>query len=186
MKIALFFMMIIFLATPGCGPTAVENAPPGIVAGKITLFNVADPENAGQWFDFSEGRIIIETDEHKQGDFCLFGTHLRSVWPVECGMQDSQPDSLWRHESNPTYDYKTPDEFKKNADVPIYSGHVYYMVTGEGHYARIKVVGTEMNDDASAFNSITFYWGYQPDGTEVFVREVDDAPPANDGEETGE
>lgn len=184
MTVRLLIFALLVAALTGCGPTAVENAPPGVDSGKITLFNIADAENAGQWFDFSEARIIVEGDEHKQGDFCLFKTFLRSSWPVTCGIQDSQPDSLWRHTANPTYDYEVPDATRKNADVAIYSGHVYYMMTGEGHYARIKIVDTgEMNDNATSFNYITFYWGYQPNGTEFFGVNPDGSPVTREGDE---
>jgi hypothetical protein len=186
MTIRLLILVFLICTLTACGPTAVENAPPGVKSGKITLYNISDSENAGQWFDFSEARVIIEADEHKQGDFCLFRTFLRSIWPVTCGIQDSQSDSLWRHTANPTYGYETPDSVKSNADVAIYTGHVYYMTTGEGHYARIKVVATEMNDDATSFNSITFYWGYQPNGTEFFGVNPDGSPVLREGEEEGQ
>jgi len=151
-----------------CGTTTVENAPPGVICEKFTLINVEDPESPGVWFDFTAGGAVIERDAHKVGDFCLYKTFLRSSWPVKCGIQDSQADSLFRHVTNPTSGYEFPSEILKNADVAIYSGHTYYMVTGEGLYARIKIVEEVLNPDATAYEHITFYWAYQPKGHEYF------------------
>jgi hypothetical protein len=163
-----------------CGPTTVENTPPGVISGKFTLVNVEDPESPGVWFDFTAGGAVVERDAHKVGDFCLFKTFLRSSWPVTCGIQDSQADSLFRHIANPTYDYITPSEILKNADMPIYSGHVYYMITGEGLYARIKIVEEVFNPDATAYEHITFYWAYQPKGHEYFGVNPDGSPVEED------
>jgi hypothetical protein len=176
-------MAVIAFILFGCGPTAVEDCPPGVVCGKITLFNSADPGNEGAWFDFSAGRAIVEPQEHGEVDFCLFKTFLRSSWPVVCGIQDSQADSLHRRSVSPEYDYEFPDENRKNLDMAIYSGHVYYFKTGEGHYAKIKIVETELNADATSYNYITFYWAYQPDGTPYFGINPDGTPVLRENDE---
>jgi hypothetical protein len=169
-------VLIFGLLLISCSPTPVEQSPPGVVSGKFKLINVQDPDNPGVWFDFTAGGAVIEADERKEGDFCLFKTMLRSSWPVACGIQDSQADSLFRHIANPTYDYKTPTEILKNADVAIYSGHVYYMITGEGLYARIKIVDSILNANATAYEYITFYWAYQPEGHEYFGADAQGRP----------
>jgi hypothetical protein len=166
----------VILIFSGCGPSAVENCPPGVICQKITLYNQADPGNENVWFDFSEGRAIIEAEGHKDGDFCLYKTFLRSSWPVECGIQDSQADSLHRRTENPEYDYIFPDENRKNADLAIYSGHVYYFITGEGHYAKLKILNSEWNSDATSYNFLTFEYAYQPNGTKYFGVNPDGTP----------
>jgi hypothetical protein len=168
MTLRIWPVLLIGLLCISCGPTPVENAPPGVTAGKFTLINFEDEKNPGVWFDFTTGGAVYGGENRKEGDFCLFKTFLRSSWPVPCGIQDSQADSLYRHLANPTYDYVTPNETLKNADVAIYSGHVYYMQTAAGLYARIKVVENVLNFDATAYEYITFYWAYQPEGHEYF------------------
>jgi hypothetical protein len=183
MRIYLLPVLIFILYLPGCGPSAVENCPPGVVCGKITLYNQADPGNEGVWFDFSAERTIVEAEQHTEGDFCLFKTFLRSSWPVVCGIQDSQADSLHRRSVHPTTGYEYPDENRKNLDVAIYSGHVYYFVTREKHYAKIKIVDMVLNPDATSYDYITFYWAYQPSGTEYFGVNPDGTPVLREGEE---
>ena len=180
MTTRIFLLIALAAVFLSCGPTAVENTPPGVTSGKFTLVNVEDTQSPGVWFDFTAGGAVIERDTHKAGDFCLFKTFLRSSWPVKCGMQDSQADSLFRHVTNPTSGYEFPSEVLKNADMPIYSGHVYYMITGEGLYARIKIVEEAFNDDATAYEHITFYWAYQPKGHEYFGANPDGTPVEED------
>ncbi len=165
-RIILIFLAALVLIS--CGATPVEETPPGVISGKYTLINFEDPENPGVWFDFTKGGAVLNSEHRTEGDFCLFKTFLRSSWPVPCGIQDSQPDSLFRHIANPTYGYSTPTQTLKNADVAIYSGHVYFMLTNEGLYGRIKIVDMALNSDATAYEYITFYWAYQPKGHEYF------------------
>ena len=171
--IPVFLAGLLFLS---CGPTPVEDTPPGVISGKFTLVNFEDAENPGVWFDFTSGGAILDSEDRTEGDFCLFKTFLRSSWPVACGIQDSQADSLFRRLANPTYEYVTPNDTLTNADVAIYSGHVFYMKTVEGLYARIKVVASAWNSNATAYEYITFYWAYQPEGHEYFGADAQGKP----------
>ena len=183
MFIKMVLALMVCLMLSSCGPTYVEAAPPGVIAGKFKLINFEDPENPGVWFDFTQGGAVLNSDKRKEGDFCLFKTFLRSSWPVACGIQDSQADSLYRRIANPTYDYITPTETLKNADVAIYSGHAYYMKTAEGLYGRIKIVEEKLNSNATAYEYITFYWAYQPKGHEYFGADEHGNPIVQEGME---
>ena len=101
------------------------------------------------------------------------------------GIQDTQPQSLNRDKHAPTSGYeKSAKGSGKDVKVPIYSSHVYWITTKEGHYAKLKIAAAEMNADGSGYDRLVVKWVYQPDGSTDFTGKPE-TPEGPDGQAEG-
>ncbi|MEO7992967.1 MAG: hypothetical protein ABI743_01100 [bacterium] len=181
-------LTIALLALTSCGfSTPKDEFPPGLPHGEFTLptdapwFDSAD--KPGARFDFSAGAWVFEPDAPKEGDIAFYRTFMAGSGPLHVGLQDTMPESLNYTKMAPTSGYDTAPEGNSNdVKMPIYSSHVYWIKTAEGHYAKIKIDAAEMNADGTGYDRLVIKWVYQPDGSDDFHGKANPGDGATNGE----
>lgn len=174
LSLFLLLLVTLFFALVGCGfSTPEEEYPPGLPHGEFTLPTDApwfdDATKPGARFDFSAGAWVYEPNDPKDGDLAFYKTFLAGSGRTNVGLMDTQPESLNRSQTAPTSGYEeSADGSGNDVIVPVYSSHVYWIRTGEGHYAKIKIAASEMNAQGTGYDRLVVKWVYQPDGSTDF------------------
>jgi hypothetical protein len=168
-----FFMIFLPLLKQSCNE---PDWPAGLPHGEETLTNFDDQTSPGAYFDFSQGAILYGEEGKAQGDIYLERTQLAGNPALGVAFHDDLADSLLYKTTAPSLDWTLQPNPDTPARLPIYSGHCVWIKTGEGNYAKIKILATESNTDVSSFNYIRFEWIYQPNGSKEFTPNLEAEP----------
>ncbi|HYE78440.1 MAG TPA: HmuY family protein [bacterium] len=172
MRLPPLLLLPLCLLLGACSTAPAEEFPPGLPHGEFTLPTDApwfdSTEKPGARFDFSSGSWVYEPNDPQNGDIAFAKTFIKGSGKLGVGIQDTQPQSLNYDKAAPTDGYETgPGGVDFN--VPVYSSHVYWVKTKEGHYAKFKIDAAEMNADGTGYDRLVVKWVYQPDGSTDFA-----------------
>jgi hypothetical protein len=166
--IPLSFILAFFpLLKQSCGE---PEWPAGIPHGEEVLTNIDDVASPGAYFDFSEGALVYGEEGKQRGDIYLERTLLCGNPALGVALHDDMADSILYKTTAPSLDWTEQPDAQTPARIPIYGGHCVWIRTGEGNFAKIKILLTDSNPDVSSFNWIKIQWMYQPSGSNDFTQ----------------
>jgi hypothetical protein len=168
----LLWTALLPLLKPSC--SSEPQWPAGLPHGEEVLPNIP-----GAWFDFSQGKLIYGDEGKKQGDIYLEKTFIAGNPALHVALHDDLADSILYKTTAPSLNWTEQPNADNPARVSIYDGHCIWIKTGEGNYAKIKILLTESNANVSSYNWVKIQWMYEPDGSQQFHGVPSTAPAAS-------